>query len=110
MPFSHHRTSPCVLDDDVMSRLAHDPWALSPTERGELARAQTAAQLHWLPRLRQLVEPPLPADTFPAFLLETPPFARLRRAIGESRQLTELDVGTADELQRFVDCYRDYLV
>jgi len=60
--------------------------------------------------LPALVEPPAPNSNFPAFLLETEPFAPLRRAIGDARTSAELDTATADQLQRFVDRYRDYLL
>lgn len=98
-----------TLADDLGTRLADDPWSLAPDERRAVRRAHDADQRHWLPRLRRLVEPPTPRDTFPAFLLAIAPFARLGQAIGEATSAGHLDVGTADELQRFVDRYRDYL-
>ena len=98
------------LAPELSSELIHDDaWALSSDRRHELARQMQAQQDHWLPRLRNLVEPPAPGPDFPAFLLATRPFAGLRAAIGGAQDLHELDVGTADQLQRFVDVYRDYL-
>ena len=97
------------LDDELVSRMADDPWGLPLADRVRLAGQHASVQQTWLPRLRRLVEPPLPRDNFPAFLLELPAFARLRRSIGDATQIADLDVGTADELQRFVDRYRGYL-
>jgi hypothetical protein len=105
-----HAGSSSVLDaEDLVARLADDPWSLPATDRERLRRRHETAQRRWLDRLRRLVEPPAPDEGFPAFLLDLPPFARLARDIGEARGLGDLDVGTADELQRFVDRYRDYL-
>lgn len=95
--------------DALLSRLADDPWTLDLPERQALLERHRAAQDHWLPRLRELVEPPRPGTDFPAFLLAVPPFARLGRAVGDARRPGELSVGTADELQRFTDTYRSWL-
>ena len=89
----------------LRSRFADDPWSLSLEERRELARSQAASQAHWLPRVRGLVEPPLPDDAFPAFAVELAPFAHLGRSLGGATSITELATGVADELQRFVDQY-----
>jgi len=86
-----------------------DPWALSLPEREHWLADQAAAQRHWLPRLRRLVEPPYPGEDFPAFLLATAAFASLRARIGDAAARAELDTGTLDELQHFVDRYRLYL-
>jgi hypothetical protein len=86
-----------------------DPWSLSLPERRHWLTQQTAAQRHWLPRLRRLVEPPAPGEDFPAFLLATPAFAALRGRVGDAVSRAELDTGTLDELQHFVDRYRLYL-
>ena len=107
MPFSS--TSTTLVGDDLITRLAHDPWSLLPAERLALRARHEGAQRRWLPRLRRLVEPPLPQDSFPAFLLELPPFARLGHEVAAAADARPLDVGTADELQRFVDRYRDWL-
>jgi hypothetical protein len=98
-----HRTLP------PEERLLLDPWSLTPNERLRLLQRHERAQTTWLGTLSRLVEPPIPDARFPAFLLETPPFARLRAAIGGARALHQLDTATADELQRFVDRYRWYL-
>jgi hypothetical protein len=60
--------------------------------------------------VRALVEPPAPDDAFQAFLLALPPFSGLRARVGSARRASELDTATADELQRFVDLFRDYSV
>ncbi|MEZ5965988.1 MAG: hypothetical protein R3F56_19285 [Planctomycetota bacterium] len=106
------RFSPPPLDtpaDELDVRLTDDPWSLTPAERQDLRQRHEADQRQWLPRVRGLVEPPAPRDSFPAFLLAIAPFAHIGRAIGAARDPGELDVGTADELQRFVDRYRAYL-
>lgn len=103
--------APCLraAPQELIERCAADPWTLTIAERRALARAGAPAQAQWLPRLQNLVEPPLPTADFPAFLLEVAPFTRLRDAIGDAQVGIDLDTGTADELQRFVDHYRDYL-
>jgi len=89
-------------------RLFDDPWSLTRPEREALRTERSASQAKWMSRLPELVEPPAPEASFPAFLLDTERFASLREAIGDARSRRELDTATADELQRFVDCYRDY--
>jgi hypothetical protein len=100
-----HRANPApphtALTDDV--------WALRVPERKKLMQDFRQAQRSWLPRLRAMVEPPLPADDFPAFLLELPAFRSLKLRIGSARERSEIDTATADELQHFVDRYRDWL-
>jgi hypothetical protein len=93
--------APLSVDDD--------PWSLAPDQRRELGRRLAQQQRTWLPRLATLVEPPAPDDGFPAFLLGLPRFAALREAVSAAASRRDLDTATADELQRFVDCYRDYL-
>ena len=66
-------------------------------------------QAHWQGRLPQLVEPPTPTESFPAFLLESERFRQLTESIGGATHRLELDISTADALQRFVDLYRNYL-
>jgi len=90
-------------------KLLDDPWSLTMPERKTLLAALSDSQSRWMKLLPDLVEPPSPGPSFPAFLLDTAPFARLRRAIGDARSWRDLDTATADELQRFVDCYRDWL-
>lgn len=90
-----------------------DPGALGRAERHALAAAAGAEQAAWLPRLNALnalIEPPIPTESFPAFLLETPMFENLRAAIAGARHLGDLDTATADELQHFVDRYRTWLL
>ncbi len=98
--------TPAIEDThSLRSRFADDPWSLSLVERRELAGSQAGSQAHWLPRVRGLVEPPLPGDDFPAFAMELAPFAHLGRDLGDATSITELATGVADELQRFVDQY-----
>lgn len=69
-------------------------------------------QACWLPLLSRWVEPPSPMPDFPAFLLALPGFAPLRAALQDAELAgagAELDTGTRDELQRFVDAYRQWL-
>lgn len=100
---------PRQCDLPVEEKLLHDPFSLDHDERNQLLEQNRGAQSAWLPVLARLVEPPAPDATFPAFLLETEAFTKLRRAIGEAQGAGDLDTATADEVQRFVDCYRDYL-
>lgn len=99
----------CTTNHSPIEKLRDDPWALAPQERHGLLAEFADSQETWLRRLPDLVEPPTPDGSFPAFLLDTERFAALRAAIGTARCSAELDTATADELQRFVDCYRDYL-
>ena len=101
--------SPSPSSIPAAVKLCHDPWSLGPDERLALRDALRESQSAWLRVLADLVEPPRPDGDFPAFLLDTPPFARLRDAIGSARSAADLDTATADELQRFVDRYRGYL-
>ncbi len=93
----------------ILELFDDDPWALTVEQRQLLSEAKAEEQGAALRRLRRLVEPPLPNEDFPAFLLATARFAGLRAQIGEARLRRDLDVGTADELQRFVDCYWSWL-
>ncbi len=95
-----------------MPRLSdcRDPGSLSHAERHALAAAAGREQAAWLPRLSQLVEPPAPTESFPAFLLETPMYQGLRAAVAGARHRRDLDMATADELQHFVDRYRSWLL
>ena len=90
-------------------KLLDDPWSLTLPEREELLATRSDSQAKWMSLLPDLIEPPTPEPSFPAFLLDTEPFARLREAIGEAQSRRDLDTATADELQHFVDCYRSYL-
>lgn len=111
MPFSspHGSCGASVLADDLIARAADDPWSLTESERWSLYSLHVEAQGRWLPRIRGLVEPPTPAASFPAFLLDLPPFQRLGQNIGDAATIADLDLATADELQHFVDRYRAYL-
>ena len=91
-------------------RLADDPWSLTHAERLGLRESLAAEQARWLTRLGGLIEPPDLDDSFPAYLLGTPPFSHIAASIGPARRRQELDTGTADELQRFVDHYRSFLI
>jgi hypothetical protein len=90
-------------------KLIDDPWSLTHQERLDLRATFAEAQVAWLRQIADLVEPPAIDDAFPAFLLATAPFAHLAHAIGDARNPTDLDTGTADALQRFVDRYRSFL-
>ena len=94
----------------LLARVADDPWALSLEERWELGRSMVDSQERWLRRLPRLVEPPAPDRNFPAFLLDLPLFCRLSHQVGDARHPGELSTAAADELQRFADLYRDYLI
>jgi len=95
----------------LIRRFTEDPFALASSERLALFRALQEDQRRWLPRVRALVEPPAPDATFPAFLLALPPFAALAGAVCPEAGRTRRDLGTGvlDELQRFVDHYREWL-
>lgn len=86
-----------------------DPRTLSMAERHEARRTHQHGQQTWLPRLRRLAEAPLPADDFPAFLLDTRPFSELAEQLlcAETRQ--QLPTEIADELDWFVRAFADYL-
>jgi hypothetical protein len=86
-----------------------DPRSLTLPERAAWHKRLLPAQRAWAARLPDLVEPPAPGQDFPAFLLETPAFLQLNRRIGEATARAQLPVAVADELQHFVDVYRDYL-
>lgn len=86
-----------------------DPRAIPLGERRAWASRLAEAQRSWLHRLPALLEPPVPAADFPAFLLETAAFRSLALAIGDARTRAQLPTAAADELQRFVDAFRDYL-
>ena len=96
--------------EPLTRKLQDDPWSLLLGERQDLMGAMIRHQSSWLTRLTNLVEPPCIADTFPAFLLESPAFQSLREAIGDATSSAELDTATADKLQYFVDHYRHYMV
>lgn len=93
----------------LIDRLRYDPWSLSLDERRAIAAALREPQADWQARLPQLVEPPTPTASFPAFLLATERFRDLADAIGSAEHRLELDTSTADALQRFVDLYRNWL-
>ncbi len=95
--------------DALLAKLADDPWALPHTERRELLVALDAAQARWLPTLAALVEPPVPAPEFPAFLLETQMFEGVRGAIEAQTGSEGPDTATQDLVQHFVDQYRHYI-
>ena len=94
---------------EIAEKLAFDPWSIPVEQRQKLMTEQATAQTRWLAVLTDLVEPPAPGPDFPAFLLDSPAFDRLRNAIHGASSTHDLDTATADELQRFVDCYRGYL-
>lgn len=95
-------------------RLLSPPFPLDPrsvplAQRRRYAEELAAAQAAWLPRLRVLCDTAAPADDFPAFLLATDAFTSLRRRVGAAATRPDLRADVADELDHFVDAYRDYL-
>lgn len=86
-----------------------DPRALSLDERRAAASRLHAAQTRWLARLQPLIEPPALDSDFPAFLLATEPFADLARRLGSARERAQMPLDVADELDWFVQAFRDYL-
>lgn len=101
---NHSRSSPAAV-----LGFPADPRSLDLGERAHWMQRLQSAQRAWAARLPDLVEPPAPAADFPAFLLETPAFLQLNRRIGEATAKAQLPVGVADELQHFVDAFRDYM-
>jgi hypothetical protein len=93
----------------LMQLLDHDPWSLTLAERRQLKREFADADRAWRDRIVDLTEPPAIGPEFPAFLLDTPAFRGLHARIGDATAAAQLDMATADELQRFVDRYRAYL-
>lgn len=93
-----------------LGKLQDDPWTLTYRERQEVARAFGCQQAFCNARLRELTEPPAIDDEFPGFLLESPRFAELAALVRGSARPGDLDTGSADALQRFVDHYRNYMV
>ncbi|MBK8098491.1 MAG: hypothetical protein IPK26_15385 [Planctomycetes bacterium] len=87
----------------------HDPRSVPLAQRRRYADELAAAQAAWLPRLRTLCDTAPPADDFPAFLLATEAFLSLRRRLGAAVCRRALPADVADELDHFVDAYRDYL-
>ena len=96
-------------EERMIAQLCADPFALPNAARLRLFGTLQDAQRSWLRRIVELVEPPRPDSTFPAFLLELPPFAPLARRIGTTAKRSELGTGVLDELQRFVDLFRGWL-
>mgnify|MGYP001384884649 CR=1 FL=1 len=86
-----------------------NPRALPLDERRASKEHMADDQAHWLSRLAQLVEPPVPTDDFPAFLLATPTFAELAQRIGSAKKRADLTIETADELDWFMAKFADYL-
>lgn len=66
-------------------------------------------QNHWLGRLTKLTEPPALERDFPAYLLATPHFRDLARRIGDATTRSQMPTAVVDELDWFVDAFRDYL-
>jgi len=86
-----------------------DPRAITLQQRRETRRQLQHEQDSWLGRLRLLAEAPLPNDDFPAFLLATPPFQELAQRLGTAVTRQQLPPATADELDWFLQAFRDYL-
>lgn len=86
-----------------------DPRALTLAERRATAAQLHRDQVRWLARLQPLIEPPALAPDFPAFLLATAPFADLARRLEPARDRAQLPAADADELDWFVNAFRDYL-
>ena len=100
------------MDDHshLLEALIDDPWSLTHEQRVRLLEGHRELQSAWLNRLQELVEPPRPGPDFPAFLLALPPFDHVVQAIGNAERLAEMDVATADLVQRFVDHFAHWLV
>ncbi len=105
MPDATPKTTPLITA--LLAKLADDPWALPHAERRNLLDSLIDAQLRWLPKLAAMVEPPVPAAEFPAFLLETSMFEGVRTAIENAGD--DVDTATLDLVQHFVDQYRHYM-
>ena len=86
-----------------------DPRAITLQDRRANASRMHREQAYWLDRLQRLCEPPAPDRDFPAFLLATPHFGDLARRIGTTTHRGRLPTAVADELDWFVDVFRDYL-
>jgi hypothetical protein len=86
-----------------------DPRAIGLAERHKMLGGMHREQALWLERLQHLAEPPKPDRDFPAFLLATPPFADLARRLARAAARAQLPPATADELDWFVQAFRDYL-
>lgn len=86
-----------------------DPRAIGLAERHQVLAGMQREQALWLERLQVLTDPPRPERDFPAFLLATPPFADLARRLGRAAARAQLPPATADELDWFVQAFRDYL-
>lgn len=86
-----------------------DPRSLPLADRRQAAVDLHLQQSRWLARLQPLIEPPALEPDFPAFLLATAPFAQLARRLGGATDRTQLPPEIADELDWFVDAFRDYL-
>jgi hypothetical protein len=85
-----------------------DPRSLTLEQRRAFRDRLQAAQRSWLGRLQHLCEVP-PAEDFPAFLLATPPLRSLAQRLGAYQKRRELPTGLADEIDRFVEAFADYL-
>lgn len=86
-----------------------DPRAITLQQRRATRRQMRRTGSSWLGRLRLLAEAPLPDDDFPAFLLATPPFQELAHRLGSATTRPQLPPATADELDWFLQAFRDYL-
>jgi hypothetical protein len=86
-----------------------DPRAIGLAERHKVLMGMRREQALWLDRLQSLTEAPKPDRDFPAFLLATPPFQDLARRLSRAAARAQLPPATADELDWFVQAFRDYL-
>jgi len=86
-----------------------DPRAITLQTRRATAAQMHAEQTRWLARLQKLVEPPQLENDFPAFLLATSHFADLGKRHGNVTERGKLPIAVADELDWFVNAFRDYL-
>jgi hypothetical protein len=85
-----------------------DPRSLPLHERRAFCDRMQPAQRNWQLRLRTLCEAPPPPD-FPCFLLATPALRGLAQRLAAHTHRRDLPTGLADELDRFVDAFADYL-
>jgi hypothetical protein len=86
-----------------------DPRAIQLTHRRKMRASMQRENDWWLERLQSLCEAPRPDFDFPGYLLATPPFRDLAGKLAAATHRRMLDIASADELDWFVDAFRDYL-
>ena len=89
--------------------LPTDPRTLTLQQRRINQSLMPREQRFWLERLRQLAEGAPPGSDFPAFLLATAAFRELAQHLAKATKRAQLPATVADEMDRFVEAYGDYL-